>query len=235
MDFSRYEKLRTLVRANFSEQTRRTRRRGAGVCRRETRRTGALRRLAPAGARRRGGFDRDLGGGPGPQLHHLGDPARRGAPRPQAAARRRVPRPERRHPQTLRRSGRGHHAGSGQHLGAEAQGGQGAGRQLPRPDRQLLRRPARDPHQTGRPPRSDALARDVPPRKVAQEELGVDEPLRPDRPQAGPLLDQERAGGHRPEIPRTEGLRARRHKARRERRGAQVPSSAGSSCRSSSG
>ena len=125
--------------------------------------------------------------------------------------------------------------GSGQHLGAEAQGGQGAGRQFPGPDRELLRRPARDPDQTGRPARSDALAGNVPARKVAQEELGVDEPLRPDRPQAGPLLDQERAGGHRPEIPRTEGLRTHRHEARRERRGAHVRSSGGSSCRSSSG
>ncbi|MFQ7386402.1 MAG: hypothetical protein ACLRM8_00500 [Alistipes sp.] len=79
---------------------------------------------------------------------------------PTSSSRRRVPRPDRRHPQRF--GDRSSASRSGwQHLGTETEGRQGAGREFPRPVVSTPKTP-RHPHQAGRPARSDALARNVP-------------------------------------------------------------------------
>ena len=57
-----------------------------------------------------------------------------------------------------------------------------------------------------------------PPRKVAQEELGEPQPLRPNRPQTGSIQHQERTRRHRPALSRTPGLPAYRRQTGRDRK-----------------
>ena len=172
MDFSRYEKLRTLVRANFSEQTQALVDEALvyadGKLASLTRYDGSP--LLTHAAAVAGIVISEVGLGRNSTISAiLHDVVR--------LAHKQLPAEEFLALTADIRSRFGEQVvgitiGMCQHLGTETEGRQGAGREFPRPARLLLRRPPRHPHQAGRPARSDALAGDLPAREVAQEELG---------------------------------------------------------------